>query len=172
MSISVRVNDDTARVRAITLNRPQRLNALDGPTPLALRTAVEESSAPGRDVRVNVERGEGRAFCSGSDLKWMAESGVLNDAGAHLQKQDRLQAACESLEAARQVVIACVQGCAVAGGPELALPLRDGLPLERWMQFRHRNESLAMVAGVHKFAAGAGASRPTAAPHMDTGVAR
>lgn len=242
---------------------------------LALRTAVEESSAPGRDARVNVVRGEGRAFCSGSDPKWMAESGVLNDAAAHLQNQDRMQAACESLEAARQVVIACVQGYAVAGGPELALscdivvadqdaqlgeehvrknlfpsggstqrlprrigaaralyyplsgrrmsgrkaeriglaalavpgaelnatvielasetaqadshalasmklsarraldvPLRGGLALECSMQLRHRNESPAMVAGVHKFAAGAGASRPTAAPHMDTGVAR
>ena len=270
MSNSLLVDDTTPRVRVITLNRPQRLNALDGPTLLALRAAVEESSGPGRDVRVIVLRGAGRAFCSGSDLKWISESGVLNDPPKHLENQDRMQAAYESLEAARQVVIACVHGYAVAGGLELALscdivvadqeaqfgdehirknlfpsggstqrlprrigtaralyyllsgrrmsgreaeriglaalavpgaelnatvmelaseivqadpyalanmkfttrraldlPLKDGLALERWMQFRYRHESSAMLAGVQEFAAGGGASRPAAGPRMD-----
>jgi 1,4-dihydroxy-2-naphthoyl-CoA synthase len=154
------------------LNRPQRLNALNGPMPLALRTAVEECSAPARGVRVIVVQGEGRAFCSRSDLKWVAERGVLNNAAAHLQNQDRMQAAYESLEAARQAVIPYVQGYAVAGGPELELPLRDGLALERRMQFRYRTESPAIAAGVHKFAAEAGVSRPTAAHQIDTGEKR
>lgn len=256
MSTGLTLDDTTPRVRVITLNRPHRLNALDGPTLQALRDAVADCSAPGRDVRVIVIRGEGRAFCSGSDLKWIAES-VLHDPAAHLQNQDRMQAAYEGLESARQVVIACVNGYAVAGGLELALacdivvadeeallgdehirknlfpsggstqrlprrigssralyyllsgrrmtgreaeriglaalavpadaliptvmqlaqeiaqadpqalagmkyaarralelPLRDGLALERWMQFRYRQESPAMAAGVHRFAAG------------------
>lgn len=121
MTDSLLVDDSTPRVRVITLNRPQRLNALDGATLTTLRDAVAECSASGRDVRVIVIRGAGRAFCSGSDLKWMAESGVLDDPAKHLQNQDRMQAAYESLEAARQVVIACVNGYAVAGGLELAL---------------------------------------------------
>ena len=275
MSDSLLIDDSTPRVRVITLNRPQRLNALDGPTLLGLRAAVEECSAPGCDVRDIVIRGEGRAFCSGSDLKWITESGVINDPGAHLQNQDRMQAAYESFEAARQVVIACVNGYAVAGGLELALacdivvadqdaqlgdehirknllpsggstqrlprrigaaralyyllsgrrmsgreaeriglaalavpgpeltatvmelaseiaqadphalanmkfmarrslelPLKDGLALERWMQFRYRHESPAMVAGVRQFAAGAGASRPAAGSPTHTGDER
>ena len=35
----------------------------------------------------------------------------------------------------------------------LDLPLKDGLALERWTQFRYRNESPAMQASVHAFAA-------------------
>lgn len=35
----------------------------------------------------------------------------------------------------------------------LELPLRDGLALERWAQFRYRHESPAMLASVHAFAA-------------------
>ncbi len=121
MSTSISIDDSTPRVRVITLNRPERLNALDGPALIALHAAVKECSAPERDVRVIVLRGEGRAFCSGSDLKWMVESGTVNDPGAHLQNQDRMQAAFEGLEAAPQVVIASVNGYAVAGGLELAL---------------------------------------------------
>jgi enoyl-CoA hydratase len=121
MSGSLLLDDSTPRVRVITLNRPRRLNALDGPTLLALRAAVEECSAPDRDIRVIVIRGEGRAFCAGSDLKWVTESGMLDDPGAHMRNQDRMQAAYEGLEAAPQVVIACVNGWAVAGGLELAL---------------------------------------------------
>lgn len=259
MSDGLRIDDGTARVRVITLDRPHRLNALDGPTLIALRAAVEECALPERDIRVIVIQGEGRAFCSGSDLKWIAER-VLHDPAAHLQNQDRMQAAYQGLESARQVVIACVNGIAVAGGLELALacdiivadedammgdehirknllpsggstqrlprrigasralyyllsgrrmsgreaeriglaalavpgeqlqatvmalaqeiaqadphalasmkytarralelPLQDGLALERWMQFRYRNESPAMAAGVMRFAAGGSA---------------
>lgn len=272
MSPHILVDDSTPRVRVISLNRPERLNALDGPTLLALRATVEECSGPGFDVRVIVIRGEGRAFCSGSDLKWFVESGVLDDPGRHLENQDRMQAAHESLEGARQVVIACVNGFAVAGGLELALacdiiivdqdaqlgdehirknllpsggstqrlprrigaaralyyllsgrrmsgreaeriglaalavpgtelmatvmelaneiaqadphalagmkftarralelPLKDGLALERWTQFRYRNESPAMVAGVQQFAVGAGASRVAGLPLTNSG---
>lgn len=79
------IDDSTPCVRVVILNRPERLNALDGPALVALRTAVEDCSTPGLDVRVIVIRGEGRAFCSGSDLKWLEESGVVNDPAAHLQ---------------------------------------------------------------------------------------
>ena len=47
----------------------------------------------------------------------------------------------------------------VAARRSFELPLRDGLALERWMQFRYRSESPAMVQAVSQFAAGAGRSR-------------
>ena len=120
MNESLLIDDSISKVRVITLNRPERLNALDGPTLEKLNTAVRECSEPGRDVRVIVIRGAGRAFCSGVDLKWAA-SGVLNDMAAHQRNQDLMQDTFERLEAAPQVVIASVNGYAVAGGLELAL---------------------------------------------------
>ena len=114
------IDDSHPGVRVLTMNRPERLNALDGPSIDALIAAVRECSAPGRDVRVIVVCGAGRAFSAGADLKWLS-SGVLGDAGAFLRFQDGLQALCETLEAAAQVVIGSVRGFALAGGLELAL---------------------------------------------------
>lgn len=120
MSEPVLIDDNTPHVRIITLNRPERLNALDGPTVERLDAAIAECEQPVRDIRVIVIRGSGRAFCPGIDLKWIA-SGVLEDVAAHIRHQDRMQAAFQRLEAARQIVIASVHGYAVAGGLELAL---------------------------------------------------
>ena len=114
------IDDSHPGIRLLTTNRPERLNALDGPSIDALISAVRECSAPGRDVRVIVLRGAGRAFSAGADLKWLS-SGALADAGAFLRFQDGLQTLCETLEAASQVVIASVHGFALAGGLELAL---------------------------------------------------
>ena len=114
------IDDSTPRVRVITLNRPHRLNAFDGQALTDLIAAIQECSDPERDIRVIVIRGNGRAFCSGNDLKWLA-SGVLHDTAAHLRHQDKMQQAYEALEAARQIVIGSVHGYAVAGGFELVL---------------------------------------------------
>lgn len=121
MEQSLIIDDSTPRVRVITLNRPHRLNSLDGPTLTALREAVIGCSEPGRDIRAIVIRGTGRAFCTGSDLKWLSESGTVDSPAAHMRNQDRMAAAFESMETAPQVVIAAVHGFAVAGGLELAL---------------------------------------------------
>jgi enoyl-CoA hydratase/carnithine racemase len=114
------VDDTTPRIRTLTINRPERLNALDGPTLTALLAAVRECSEPDRDIRVIVIRGTGRAFSTGSDLKWLA-SGVISDTAAHMRHQDRMQEAYETLESSKQIVIASVNGLALAGGFELAL---------------------------------------------------
>ena len=248
------IDDRLPRVRVITINRPERMNALDRATLEVLNAAIGECSAPGRDVRVIVLRGTGRAFCAGNDLKWLAAN-VLSDVAAHLRFQDLSQSTYQALESAPQIVIGCINGYAVAGGFELALccdiivadeaaelgdahmrrnllpsaggsqrlprriglsralyylvtgrlmtgrdaeriglaamavpageleattlqlaseiaesdpqalasmkhmarramevPLQDGLELERWMQYRYRNESSSMLQAVHQFA--------------------
>ena len=64
----------------VTLNRPQRLNAID----LALIAGLEEAVARANrepEVRVIVLRGAGRAFCAGYDLQ-MAPAGGGAGAGA------------------------------------------------------------------------------------------
>lgn len=120
MANQLLVEDVAPHVRRLTLNRPERMNALDGDTLAALNAAVRACAAPGCDVRVIVIRGAGRAFCAGNDLKWLAE-GVLADVAAHQRHQDMMQATYGLLESAPQVVIASVNGFALAGGFELAL---------------------------------------------------
>ena len=116
MTVDTVITDDsTPRVRVVTLNRPERMNALDGATLASLNAAVRSASEPGRDIRVLVIRGTGRAFCAGNDLKWLA-SGVLADPAAHQRHQDLMQDTYEFLESARQIVIASINGFAVAGG--------------------------------------------------------
>jgi enoyl-CoA hydratase/carnithine racemase len=107
-------------VRRLTLDRAERMNALDGPTLQALNEAVRACAVVGSDEKVLIIRGSGRAFCAGNDLKWLA-SGVLNDRAAHMRHQDLMQDTYERIEAAPQIVIASVNGFAVAGGFELAL---------------------------------------------------
>src|SRR4051794_5464104 len=59
----------------LTLNRPDRLNAIDDVMPGEIRAAVDEANAD-NDVRVIVVAGAGRAFCAGYDLKKFAEGEV------------------------------------------------------------------------------------------------
>lgn len=114
------IDDSHPGIRILTMNRPERLNALDGPSLENFIAAVRDCSAPGKDIRVIVLRGAGRAFSAGADLKWLA-SGVLAHHGDHLRFQDRLQEMCETMESAPQIVIGSVHGLALAGGMELAL---------------------------------------------------
>jgi enoyl-CoA hydratase/carnithine racemase len=62
---------DEARVRWITLNRPEKRNALTTQVNDAVRAAVE--SAPAAGARVVVLTGAGGAFSSGLDLRVAAE---------------------------------------------------------------------------------------------------
>jgi enoyl-CoA hydratase len=54
--------ETSARKAHITLNRPERLNAIDAVMPSEIRRAVDLANAD-RDVHVIVVGGEGRAFC-------------------------------------------------------------------------------------------------------------
>lgn len=100
---SLLIDDPVRHVRRITLNRPERMNALDGSTLLALNEAVRECAAAESAIKVIVIRGSGRAFCAGNDLKWLA-SGVLEDRAAHMRHQDLMQDTFERLESAPQKI--------------------------------------------------------------------
>src|SRR3989442_8213602 len=66
--------ETVGRKAYITLNRPERLNAIDRGMPGEIREAVELANADG-DVHVIILAGAGRSFCAGYDLKQFAESG-------------------------------------------------------------------------------------------------
>jgi enoyl-CoA hydratase len=68
MTAPVVLYEKTGRIARITLNRPDKLNAINDVLPRALRDAVGEAN---RDdaVHVIVLSGAGRAFCAGYDLE-------------------------------------------------------------------------------------------------------
>ena len=65
------------RIATITLNRPERLNAINGAMPGEIRRAVELANADD-GVHVIVLQGAGKAFCAGYDLKEYAEGDKTN----------------------------------------------------------------------------------------------
>ncbi len=109
----------------ITLARPDRLNAIDRAMPAEIRQAVEMANDD-PEVHVIVLSGEGRAFCSGYDLKAFAEQGIgtqpttwdpIKDYRGMKTNTDDFTSLWRSLKP----TICKVQGYAVAGGSDIAL---------------------------------------------------
>lgn len=113
------------RVAHITLNRPERLNAINGAMPREIREAVEKANEdPG--VHVIVLAGAGRSFCAGYDLKDYAERGqgtqrVVWDPLKDYRVMKRNTEDFMSLFRSLKPTICKVQGHAVAGGSDIAL---------------------------------------------------
>ena len=101
----------------LTLNRPDRLNAINQPLSEAL-LAYFESKRRDRATRVIVLAGAGRAFCSGADLKASGQPDRLRDGPeGDWMLRDTLLA----MRACPQPIIALVHGAAAGGGLALAL---------------------------------------------------
>ncbi|MCP5028763.1 MAG: crotonase/enoyl-CoA hydratase family protein [Actinomycetia bacterium] len=110
----------------ITLNRPERLNAINREMPAEIAAAVDRANQD-RDVRVIVLQGAGRAFCAGYDLKDFAEGdGEWNqppvwDPIADYRGMKRNTDNFFSLWRSTKPVIGKIHGHAVAGGSDIAL---------------------------------------------------
>ena len=111
---SVLVNDDAA-VRTVTLNRPQKRNAIDLELRVALAEAIEAADADA-DVRVIVSTGAGPAFCSGGDITTMKRMSP-EAATARAQLAQRVIRAIWSTP---KPVLAAVEGSAFGAGTALA----------------------------------------------------
>src|SRR5512145_77676 len=111
--MSVR-SEKSGHVTTIVLSRPERRNAVDGPTAAALAEAFRAFEADD-EARVAVLWGEGGTFCAGADLKAISEGrgNAVRPDGDGPMGPSRMQLA--------KPVIAAVAGHAVAGGLELAL---------------------------------------------------
>ncbi|HEV3231983.1 MAG TPA: crotonase/enoyl-CoA hydratase family protein [Candidatus Dormibacteraeota bacterium] len=101
-------------VALVTVNRPERRNAVDAATATALADAFRRFDAdPGASVAVLT--GAGGHFCAGADLRALSEgdSRRLDDTGDGPMGPTRMRLS--------KPVIAAVEGYAVAGGLELVL---------------------------------------------------
>jgi enoyl-CoA hydratase len=115
------------RLARLTLQRPERLNAINRDMPGELAAAVAAANAAA-DVHVIVLSGSGRAFCAGYDLEWgtrvEAEADAVAgtwDAMRDLAAMSENVACFMSLWRSRKPVIAKVHGWCVGGGTDLAL---------------------------------------------------
>ncbi len=128
MSNATVLYERDGRVGRITLNRPERLNAIDDAMPRALRDAVARANADD-EVRVIVLAGAGRAFCTGYDLKLYAEKPGPNPGSQEMPWDPTIDyrmmsenTECfMSLWRSRKPVVCKVHGFAVAGGSDIAL---------------------------------------------------
>jgi methylglutaconyl-CoA hydratase len=105
-------------VLTLTLNRPDKRNALSGALIDALATGIADAELDS-NVRVVCLRGAGKDFCAGADLRELLDSAdhSLAENEADALKLGRLFLALRSLP---KPVVAVVQGRALAGGAGLA----------------------------------------------------
>ena len=128
MTFATLIYETAGRIARISLNRPERLNAIDEKMPGEIRAAVERANADD-GIHVIVLQGAGRGFCSGYDLKAFAETAGENP-GVQSMPWDpmidyRFMKQCTddffSLWRSYKPVICKVHGYAVAGGSDIAL---------------------------------------------------
>ena len=108
-----------AGVDWLTLNRPDRLNALNAAMMLELQDYFGRLYTD-HAVRVVVLRGAGRAFCAGADLKEVSldeESGPSTG----MRVQRRVSEIVMRMRRAPQPIVCLLQGSAAGGGLALAL---------------------------------------------------
>ena len=137
---NILLEKDTAeRIAWLTINRPNRRNALNDAT-LSEMSGAMEDLADDDAVRVVVLTGAGQAFCSGGDLQglrggnepsaWVSDN--PDDVRRGFRGAQRLIMAIQRME---KPVIAMVNGTAVGAGFDLACAcdIRIGCPSSRFM---------------------------------------
>jgi enoyl-CoA hydratase/carnithine racemase len=113
------IKEDSGIV-TITLNRPEKLNALVGHMRRDLAEALE---AAGKDrmIRVVVITGAGRAFCAGGDVAYMAELVQRQDTEEFARLLGSARRVVAAIRQMTKPVIAAVNGPASGAGCNLAL---------------------------------------------------
>jgi enoyl-CoA hydratase len=106
------------RVLTITLNRPEKLNAIDGVLHEELSRVFDEVNRD-RDVDVVILTGAGRAFCAGGDADWL-DTLIQDPLGWETLSEENRRTINGILEC-RQPVIAKLNGVAAGLGATIAL---------------------------------------------------
>ncbi len=108
----------TDRIAYITLNRPEKRNALNQEMVSRLKEAFIKASSD-RSAKVVVLRARGEAFCAGADLAYLQQLQKFSYE-ENLADSSNLKELFQLIYTLNKVVIAEVQGSALAGGCGLA----------------------------------------------------
>ena len=109
------------QVVSLTLNRPEKLNALNEKTVMELREALQGLEQD-QDFKVLTITGAGRAFCAGGDLNELSKvaESPLGSAAAQMRLR-KSHSVASALRRIKQPIITIVNGDAVGAGFSLAL---------------------------------------------------
>ena len=119
MKDDVLLSEDRGRVRILTMNRPEKLNALNTALTEALLAWLKESDRDA-SVSVIVLTGAGRAFCAGADIGEFKD--LTPDQAARVEHRSQLTMQSHLVfSQIAKPVIAAVRGAAMGGGAGLAL---------------------------------------------------
>ncbi|MEX2454888.1 MAG: enoyl-CoA hydratase/isomerase family protein [Rhodospirillaceae bacterium] len=106
------------RVLTVTLNRPDKLNAINGDMHVELSQVFEDINRD-RSVDIVILTGAGRAFCAGGDADWLQE--LIDDPWAWETLSEEGKRTMMSILDCRQPVICKLNGAAAGLGATLAL---------------------------------------------------
>jgi enoyl-CoA hydratase/carnithine racemase len=104
-------------IRTITLNRPDRLNAMNVELVSSLADRFAEANAD-PETRVIIFTGAGRAFCAGDDLKERRHPATAEEAQ---QSIEEIQRVTHEIFTGDKFVVGAINGWAVGGGFEWAI---------------------------------------------------
>jgi len=111
--------DTEGSIRLLTLNRPEKLNAINDALSHALKSAIKEAASDD-NVSVILLTGAGRAFSAGADLKEAASNGRRPQREA-LNSAINSTSVYNALLACDKPVIAAVNGYALGAGSAIAV---------------------------------------------------
>ena len=142
MAFRTLVTADRGAVRHITVNRPDKLNALNretiGELTLAFRQAAQDDA-----IRVVVLAGAGeKAFVAGADISEMSDWSPVKAQAASRAGQDLML----TVERLGKPVIAKIQGYTLGGGMELAMACHLRIASER-ARFGQPEINLGVIPG-------------------------
>jgi methylglutaconyl-CoA hydratase len=115
---TLKIDMDDRGVATLTLNRPEKHNAMSGQMIVELRQAAEQLGADGA-VRVVVLTGAGKSFCAGGDLGWM-QAQMAADSKTRFVEARKLAEALQALNTMPKPLIGKLQGNAFGGGVGMA----------------------------------------------------
>ncbi|MDW4496904.1 crotonase/enoyl-CoA hydratase family protein [Sulfitobacter sp. D35] len=115
---TIALTTDARGVATLTLNRPDKHNAMSGEM-IGELTAAAAALAEDKSVRVVVLTGAGTSFCAGGDLGWMRSQRDM-DAPTRASEAGKLAAMLGALNTLPQPLIGRIQGNAFGGGVGMA----------------------------------------------------